>query len=140
MGLQKMNKSCRYTKDDIWDYYSGKLSRKEETDMQEHIISCDSCQKELEKLECLDQIISGEIPPIVESRKINRKQLIISLIAIAAAVSLLVYLILPKKEISYPIDKDRQDVFGSGDSSEVDSSYIKFKKIDTLQIGSPDIK
>lgn len=135
-----MDKSCRYTKDDIWDYYSGKLSRKKETEMQEHIIVCDSCQKELEKLECLDQIVSGEIPPIEENRKINRTQLVISIIAIAAAVTLIVYLILPKKEISYPIDKDRQDVFGPGDSSKVDSSYIKSKKIDTLQMDSPHIE
>lgn len=157
-----MNKTCQYTKDDIWDYYSGKLSRRQETDMQEHIISCEWCQHELEKLDGLDEALSEDIEdevvdtaptlplpqidgdtttasPLIRKKK-DRTALVIAIIAIAAAIALIVYLILPKEEISYPIDKDRHDVFGPGDSVKVDSSYIKSIRIDSVQPDSLDIK
>ncbi|MFV0419386.1 MAG: hypothetical protein ACK5KT_11730 [Dysgonomonas sp.] len=157
-----MNKTCQYTKNDIWDYYSGKLSRQQETDMQEHIISCDWCLHELEKLEGLAEALSEDIEdedevvdtaptlplpqidgdtvsPLTPKKK-DRTALVIAIIAIAAALALIVYLILPKEELSYPIHKDDQDVFGPGDSVKVDSSYIKSIKIDSVQIDDKNVK
>jgi len=148
-----MNKPCQYTKEDIWNYYSGKLSRRRETEMQEHIISCEACQKMLEQLERLGDIISHEDEEeaeVVDTVQENpayeiaahpgnsKTKLVIYIIAAAAAIALIVYLILPKKEVNYPVDKDKQHIYGPGDSGKVDSSYIKSIKVDTLDIDIPD--
>lgn len=36
------NNNCQYTDKDIWAYYSNLLSRDEEANMQEHILTCDT--------------------------------------------------------------------------------------------------
>lgn len=158
-----MNKPCQYTKEDIWNYYSGRLNRRKETEMQEHIISCEACRKELEKLERLNDVISGEdeeenempdtapriplIEPLIErgaampaAARPRKSRLIIYIIAAAAAIALILYLLLPKKEVNYPVDKDRQHIYGPGDSTKVDSAYIRSVTIDTIKADSSGIR
>lgn len=149
-----MNESqnCEFTKKEIWNYYSGILDRTEETKMQEHIVSCEECQKRLEQLQQLDEFISfdedvniedddqtQDSDPEVEVKEPTRKiitfeRVLFATALVAVATSVVLYLVSPSTENSYPIDDDDPGRFGPGKVEKVDSTFIKSVKIDTLEV------
>lgn len=152
-----MDKPCQYKREDIWNYYSGTLSRQEETNMQEHIISCEACQKKLAQLQHLDEFmtqdnneedidaeteIDNELPSITiaayPATQTNWGKIAIGIIAIAATIMLIVYLTSPKKVENYPIDMDNIERYGPADMHGVDTTYIESIQVDTLKTEEPD--
>lgn len=154
-----MDKPCQYKKEDIWNYYSGTLSRQEETDMQEHIISCEACQKKLAQLQHLDEFMSqdnneedidaeteidNEQPNVTiaayptPAAKVNWGRIAIGILAIAATIMLIVYLTSPKRVENYPIDMENIERYGPAEMIEIDTTYIESIQIDTLKTDEPD--
>jgi len=143
-----MNQSCQYTKEDIWKYYSGALSRKSETELQEHIISCTSCQMKLKQLQNLDEFLAQEDENIIDlpdtddsnektiilKKSLNWKKILIISSTIAAVIALIIYFIFPRNSTKYPISPEDMDKYGPGNIKNIDSSHIKSVEIDTIQL------
>lgn len=109
--MEKNN--CQYTDKDIWNYYSNLLSRNEETEMQEHILSCNKCKKRLHQLRNIADSFDEE-PDIdnlsnLEHRKSRQKQIIKRYIIVAASVAATIVILI---RIVYP------DVTNQGKNSD----------------------
>lgn len=124
-----MNKKCTYSDEDIWAYFSNGLSREDETKMQEHVYACEDCQKRLNKLRTLDEILDEAEPTEPTKKPQIRKYLIVAVSV--AAVAALIFILTPSSSNTnpYPIDELVQPGYGTGDSIRVDSID---NKIDTI--------
>lgn len=137
-----MKEECHYNRQDIVDYYANNLSREEETEMQEHILSCDICKNRLAGIrDFADELTPHSQNKSVErepeepdTSKINkrpiRKYLLIA--TSVAAVVVMIILMYPSKETGYPIRNIDGDEYGNVDSAKVDSAKIIGIKIDTI--------
>lgn len=102
--MEKNN--CQYTDNDIWNYYSNLLSRNEEAEMQEHILSCSSCSKRLHRLRdianSLDEEPDADSLSILKQEKSQKrytiKHYLIFSTSVAASIVLLLWIVVTKIE------------------------------------------
>lgn len=140
------NNNCQYTDNDIWNYYSNLLSRNEEADMQEHILSCDHCKQRLHHLRCIaeslddneDTDVTSAEEPIGIKKKYSIKRYLVLAASAVAAIVLLFQIISPNKgknpeDTEHPIYNIESPSYSRGDTLTSDSTDIVFE-LDTLSI------
>lgn len=140
------NNNCQYTDNDIWNYYSNLLSRDEEANMQEHILTCDHCKQRLHHLRGIaeslddneDTDMSSIEEPIGIKKKYSMKRYLILTASAVAAIVLLFQIISPNKgknpeDTEHPVYNIESPSYSRGDTLTSDSTDIMFE-LDTLSI------
>lgn len=140
------NDNCKYTDNDIWNYYSNLLSRDEEANMQEHILTCDHCKQRLHHLRGIaeslddneDTDMSSIEEPIGIKKKYSMKRYLILTASAVAAIVLLFQIISPNKgknpeDTEHPVYNIESPSYSRGDTLTSDSTDIMFE-LDTLSI------
>lgn len=133
-----MDNNCKYTREDVWDYYSNSMSRMEEAEMQEHLLSCNICKKRLAEIRGLSAVLDDNdeakpdepVIPAIAAKKSGALKYIILAAAIAAIVALIFLL----KPSGYSLDVDPGNNWGTGDSTGQDSSGVEEMKLDTIYL------
>lgn len=135
--------SCQYTDKDIWNYYSNLLSRNEEAEMQEHILSCSNCKKRLNHLRnianSLDEEPDTDSLILEQEKPQNRytiKHYLIVATSIAASITLLLWIVVTKngeKDNEHPIYNIDSPSYSAGDTLSIDSVDTELD-LDTLLI------
>lgn len=132
-----MDNRCKYTREDVWDYYSNAMSREEEAEMQEHILSCSVCKKRLAEARGLSDVLDDREEEAEEPKQphaVVKKSNLVKYIIIGVSIAALIALIFLLKPSGYSLDVDPGNNWGTGDSTEQDSSGVEEMKLDTIRI------
>lgn len=117
---------CEYSKSDLTRYLQNKMTRKEETEFQQHLSGCPACDKELA---CMRSAVKE-----LEQEEGSKKKWIIA-VAIACSVAGGAYFSpINQAEKSKPFEVNQPDRHDAIDSAEIKDSLF----LDTIRT-RPDL-